>query len=126
LETSNSAKEALEYLKKNTFDLILLDMVLPDMSGYQLMDFITIQNQDTLIIVITGQASMDSAIGALRKGAYDYIRKPFEPDALITTFKNALNQKSLILLTRTIATRYCNWPVKYIEASRTLIKIIRI
>ena len=96
LKTSNSAKEAIEYLKQKTFDLVLLDMVLPDMSGHQVMDYIKKQNPDTLVIVITGHASMESAIGSLRKGAYDYIRKPFEPYDLLTTVKNALNQKRLI------------------------------
>jgi len=96
LKISNSAREAIECLEKNSFDLVLLDMLLPDISGRKVMDYIKIQCPDTMIIVITGHASMETAIGTLRKGAYDYIRKPFEPDDLLTTVKNALNQKKLI------------------------------
>ncbi|MBW2642824.1 MAG: response regulator, partial [Deltaproteobacteria bacterium] len=95
LKTCNSGKEAIEYLNKNTFDLVLLDIVISDMDGYQIMDYINKQSPDTLVIVITGNASTESAITALRKGAYDYIRKPFEPEELLITVKNSLDHKRL-------------------------------
>ena len=95
MQTSNSGKEAVECLAKNSFDLALLDIVLPDMNGHQLMDYINSQTPETLVIVITGHASIESAIESLRKGGYDYLRKPFEPDELSTTVKNALDKKRL-------------------------------
>ena len=95
LKTANSAKEAIEYLNKNYFDLILLNIGLPDMDGFQVMDHINRQSPKTLIIVMTGHASMESAVKALRKGAYDYLRKPFEPEKLLTTVKFALNQQKV-------------------------------
>ncbi len=95
LNTANSAKEAIEYLNKNYFDLILLNIGLPDMDGFQVMDHINRQSPKTLIIVMTGHASMESAVKALRKGAYDYLRKPFEPEKLLTTVKIALNQQKV-------------------------------
>jgi len=95
VQTSNSGHEAMEYLGKNTFDLVFLDLVMPDMDGFQVMDYINRQHPDTMVIIITGYASMESALKALRNGAYDYIRKPFEPEELLTRAKNALDQKKL-------------------------------
>jgi PAS domain S-box-containing protein len=95
MQTSNSGKEAVECLAKNSFDLALLDIVLPDMDGHKIMDYINSQSPETLVIVITGHASIESAVESLRRGGYDYLRKPFEPDELSTTVKNALDKKRL-------------------------------
>ncbi len=95
LEKSNSAKEAIEYLEKDIFDLVLLDIFMPDENGYKVMDYITSQSLDTLVIIMTGHASVESAIEALRKGAYDYLKKPFEPEELLARVENALNHKRL-------------------------------
>ena len=95
LNTANSAKEAIEFLNNNSFDLILLDLCLPDMNGYHVMDHISQQSLGALVIVLTGYASEESAIEALRRGAYDYLKKPFEPEKLLITVKNALNQKKI-------------------------------
>jgi len=95
LNTANSAKEVIEFLNNNSFDLILLDLCLPDMNGYHVMDHISQQGIETLVIVLTGYASEESAIEALRRGAYDYLKKPFEPEKLLITVKNALNQKKI-------------------------------
>ena len=95
LNTANSAKEAIEILNNNSFDLILLDLCLPDMNGYRIMDHISQPNLGALVIVLTGYGTEKSAIEALRRGAYDYIKKPFEPEKLLITVKNALNQKKI-------------------------------
>lgn len=95
IHTANSGKEAQHTLSQNAFDLALLDMVMPDMDGQQLMEHINMLNPETFIIFITGHASLDNALKALRKGAYDYLRKPFEYDELLKTVQNALDQKRL-------------------------------
>ena len=93
--TADSGKKAQDLLAKEVFDVVLLDIVMPDMDGLQLMDHIKAMHSDTFVIVITGYATLDSAVSALRKGAFDYIRKPFEYEELLKTIQNALNQKSL-------------------------------
>ncbi len=95
IHTGNSGREAIEYLAGNNFDLVLLDMVMPDMDGFQVMDYIEHQSPDTLVIVITGHASTESAVKALRSGANDYLTKPFEHEELLKTVKNAIDQKRL-------------------------------
>ncbi|MDY6792556.1 MAG: response regulator [Thermodesulfobacteriota bacterium] len=87
--------EAIKRVNRTSFDLVLLDLSLPDMEGYKVMDHIKRKSPDSLVIIITGFASIESAIKALRKGAYDYIRKPFEQQELLTTTENALENKRL-------------------------------
>ena len=105
IQTSNSGKEAVEYLANNSYDLVLLDVVIPDMDGHQIMDFINSKSPETLVIVITGHASTESAIESLRRGAYDYLRKPFEPEELLKTVENTLNRKRLEKEKKTIQTK---------------------
>ena len=93
--TANSGKEALTRLSRHDIDVVLLDIVMPDMSGLEIMDYINKQNSDTLVIVITGHGSEDSAIESLRRGAYDYLKKPFEFEELLKRVKNAVDQKRL-------------------------------
>ncbi|MGA1865817.1 MAG: response regulator [bacterium] len=95
IHTCNSGEDAMKFLDKNVFDLILLDIVIPDMDGRQIMDHITSRCPDTPIILMTGHASVESAITALRSGAYDYLKKPFEHEELLKTIHNALDQKRL-------------------------------
>ena len=95
ISTAGSGEEAREILQNRRFDVALVDMVIPDTDGHQLMDLIKEKNPDTDVIVITGNESLDFAIGALKRGAYDYVRKPFAFEELLTTVENALKQKKL-------------------------------
>jgi PAS domain S-box-containing protein len=92
LITADSGQQAIQYLSQNTVDLILLDIGLPDMDGYQVMDHICNKLPQTLVIVMTGDVTVESAVKALRKGAYDYLRKPFESTELLNTIENALDR----------------------------------
>ncbi len=94
--TTTSGREAVDLLSHETFDLLLLDMVIPDMSGFQIMDHINSSEREILTIVITGNASIESAVTALKKGAFDYLKKPFEYEELIKRVGNALQQKKLV------------------------------
>ena len=90
--TANSGQAAQEILSFHDFDLVLLDIVMPDMNGYRLMEYINTEHPDILVIVITGHASLNSAIEAIKRGAYDYLRKPFEYEELLNTVQNALDK----------------------------------
>jgi two-component system cell cycle sensor histidine kinase/response regulator CckA len=93
--TATSGLEAQNLLSSHQFDLALLDLVIPDIDGHQLLEHINRLYPETLVIIITGNGSLDSAVSALKKGAYDYLRKPFEYEELLATVQNALNQKRL-------------------------------
>jgi PAS domain S-box-containing protein len=95
VHTANGAVACMDYLSRWAFDLVLLDVVMPEADGFDVMEHIYHESPDTLVIIMTGHASMSSAIQALRKGAYDYLRKPFEAEELLTTIKNALENNML-------------------------------
>ena len=95
IQTRPNGQEALEALVKNDFDIALLDLMLPDIKGAEIMDHIESHAPETLAILMTGHASIESAVEALRNKAYDYLRKPFEYEELLKTVRNALDQKRL-------------------------------
>ncbi len=92
ITTADSGRQAIQYLSQNMVDLVLLDIGLPDMDGYQVMDHIGKKLPQTPVIVMTGEITVESAVKALRKGAYDYLRKPFESTELLNTIENALDR----------------------------------
>lgn len=95
VQTVYTGTGALKFMENKHFDLFLMDMRLPEMDGFELMAKTFRREPDAPVIVITGNASIDSATKALKMGAYDYLRKPFEPEDLIKNVKNALEQKRL-------------------------------
>ena len=91
--TANCGQDALTLLAQDTFDLAIIDVHLPDKLGTEIMDDVKARSPDSIVIFITGDANIDSALAALKCGAYDYLRKPFEFEELQKTVENALHQK---------------------------------
>ncbi len=87
--------EAVELLAKNSFDLLLLDVELPDMFGYQIMDSLKDENFGIPSIMLTGNATVETAIEALKKGAYDYLKKPVDHNLLLGTIDKAIKHGRL-------------------------------
>jgi DNA-binding response OmpR family regulator len=85
----------IRVLAEQEFPLVITDLRMPDIDGIAIIDFIRKRQLDTLVVVITGYASVDSVIDALRLGAYDYIMKPFGADLLRFTVKRALDYIAL-------------------------------
>ncbi|MES2325529.1 MAG: EAL domain-containing protein [Pseudomonadota bacterium] len=108
LVTATCGAEALAHLNKVRFDLVLLDLRLPDMSGHEVMDFINDRGIDADVIVMSGEVGIDAAIGALKRGAYDYLRKPYSREELLKTVGNALQQRRLELANQRIASQLEN------------------
>ena len=105
LVTAASGIEAIVLLNTWQFDLVLLDLCLPDISGHAVMDHIISKSIDTKVIVVSGDTGIEAAIGALKRGAYDFLRKPYTHEELGKTIDNALKQKSLENENRRIAWR---------------------
>lgn len=95
VDTADSAEEALKKLQAGKYDVYLLDMKMPGMSGIELLEKIKEVDQEAIVILITAYASVQTAIKALKEGAYDYLTKPVDPDELNHILENALKQKSL-------------------------------
>lgn len=90
-----SGSEALQELKNKSFDLVIADLMMPKMDGIKLLSEVRNIDPDLSFIVMTAFASVDSAIDAMKKGAFDYITKPFKVDEIKLTIKKSLDQKRL-------------------------------
>ncbi len=93
--TAADAKEALQKLEEHTWDIILLDIKMPGMNGLELQQRIREIDPTIVVIMITAYASVDTAVQALKAGAFDYITKPFDPDDLEHLIRNAIEKRQL-------------------------------
>jgi DNA-binding NtrC family response regulator len=95
VDCAENAKQALSILESKNFDIILADIKMPGMDGLEMHRRIKSLNRDSIVIIMTAFASVDTAVQALKDGAYDYITKPFDPDDLSHLIRNATSQISL-------------------------------
>ncbi len=90
VHTAGSGKKALERVESVTYDCILLDLVMPGTDGLEIMEKIKEKRPETPVIIVTGHASVDSAVSCLKNGAHDYLKKPVNHDELIKRIENTL------------------------------------
>lgn len=95
VETADSAREAMARLGMEHFDLLLLDLRMQELDGHRVMEYIADGGIDTTVIVVSGDASIDAAIESLRRGAHDFVRKPYAPEELMKRVENALRKRRL-------------------------------
>jgi DNA-binding NtrC family response regulator len=88
---ADGGKEALEIMSEENFPIVITNLEMSDIDGFGIIDFLKKRKRDSLIIVMTDHASIDSVIVALRLGAYDYIIKPFVPEFLLNTVLRAFD-----------------------------------
>ena len=93
--TADSAENALEIFSTNEIAATLTDIKMSGMDGIELLDQIKTIDDEAIVIIMTAYSSVDSAIAALRKGAFDYVTKPFVNEDLLQTIKNAIRTKEL-------------------------------
>ena len=95
IEGAANGKEALVKYNRNPFDLIITDLNMPEITGMEMIKSIKQQNDVTEFIIITGYASLDSAVEAVKMGAFDYIVKPFRMEELKVVVKNVRDKVAL-------------------------------
>ena len=93
--SAENAGKALTMIESDSFDIVLADIKMPGMDGLEMMGRIKLIKPDAIVIVMTAFATVDTAVRALKDGAFDYITKPFDPDDLTHLIRNASRQISL-------------------------------
>jgi len=97
VRVAENGERGLAMIKEEVFDIVILDLVMPGLSGMDFLHKVKEDFPDLLVIVITGYATVESAVEAMKRGAYDYIPKPFTPDALRMVVRRAIEKRELIL-----------------------------
>ncbi len=94
-EAAESGYGAVEKLQKTPFSIVITDLKMPGMDGIEVLKAIKILQPEVPVIIITGYSTVDTAVEAMKNGAFDYIAKPFTPDQMIEMVEKALEQKTV-------------------------------
>ncbi|HEX2639690.1 MAG TPA: sigma-54 dependent transcriptional regulator [Pyrinomonadaceae bacterium] len=94
--TASSGEAAMKFVESRRFDLVLTDLKMTGMSGLDLLKELTNFDKSIIVILLTAHGSVDSAVDALRLGAFDYLQKPYDKDKLLDTVSRALNKLSVL------------------------------
>ena len=93
--STSDSREASRLLEATAFDLIISDIMMPHLSGLQLLEIAKRQNPDVQVVLVTGYSTREMALEALRKGASGFIEKPFQTDQLLAAVREALWRRRL-------------------------------
>ncbi|ABE49451.1 response regulator receiver modulated diguanylate cyclase/phosphodiesterase with PAS/PAC sensor(s) [Methylobacillus flagellatus KT] len=104
-EICSSGEDALQLVMDIKFDLVLLDLSMPDMNGFDVLTELATYSAPPPVIVISGTKTLNAAIEAMRLGAYDFLRKPYQPEELLHTIENAIEKSRLETQNRSIHAR---------------------
>ena len=93
VEVALSGQEAFDKMKENTFDIVITDLKMPTIDGMDVLRHVRKEYPDTIVIMITGFSTVETAVEAMKLGAFDYIPKPFTPDEVSIVVKKALEKR---------------------------------
>jgi DNA-binding NtrC family response regulator len=96
VEPAPSGEAALKRLTGESFDLVLADIKMPGMDGLELLEIIKRKNPEQTVVMMTAFGQIETAVAAMKSGAYDFITKPFEHDALLLRLEKALERSALL------------------------------
>lgn len=96
VKTANSGRDALKKMSKESYDLVITDLIMPEMTGLELLDQIKEHHSDTEVILFTGYGSVQNAVDAMKKGAFGYFIKSHDPDELIIEIKKVAKLRQYI------------------------------
>src|SRR5207302_834790 len=129
-ERAGSVKAALEHISATEPDLVITDLKLPDGTGLDVIERVRAERPELPLIMITSYSSLESAIGALRAGAVDYLVKPFLNDEFLHAVDRALNERRMkrenAMLKRGLSAAYGTWPlIGESAAMRRVVELVR-
>ncbi len=96
VETAEDGKAGLDLILKYKYDRMLCDMKMPKMDGMGVLDKIVENNIENPVVMISGHGNVETAVEAIKKGAYDFIQKPLDLNRTLVTLRNALDNKEVI------------------------------
>jgi two-component system nitrogen regulation response regulator NtrX len=102
VDLAENGIEGLELYRKGGYDIVLCDIKMPEMDGLEVLEKIFEEEGDAQVIMISGHGNIDTAVEAIKKGAYDFIEKPLDLNRLLITIRNALDKSTLITETRVL------------------------
>jgi two-component system nitrogen regulation response regulator NtrX len=102
IEEASDGEEGLKKFKDKTYDVVLCDIKMPKLDGIEFLQKASESNGDVPIIMISGHGNIETAVEAVKKGAYDYISKPPDLNRLLITIRNAMEKNSLVTETKTL------------------------
>ena len=105
VDEAGDGAEGVAKIKEKTYDCILCDIKMPKMDGMEVLEVAREERPDTPFIVISGHGNIETAVDAVKKGAYDYISKPPDLNRLLITIRNAMDKRSLVAETKQLRKR---------------------
>ncbi len=102
VDEAEDGQKALEMIKENDYDVVLLDIKMPKMDGMEVLTHAMQESPDTPIIMISGHGTVENAVEATKKGAYDFISKPPDLNRLLITIRNAMDKATLVTETKVL------------------------
>lgn len=102
VDLAEDGELGLEAFKANKYDIVLCDIKMPNMDGMEVLDKLHELNHDTPVIMISGHGNIDTAVEAIKKGAYDFIEKPLDLNRMLVTIRNANEKKDLVTETKVL------------------------
>lgn len=108
VDDAEDGKAGLEMLNKKKYDLVLCDIKMPRMDGIEVLEKILEREDDIPVIMISGHGNVETAVDALKKGAYDFIEKPLDLNRILVSVRNALDRSTLVQETKVLKKRISN------------------
>jgi len=110
VDTSGSGRLALEKVQEESYDVVITDLKMPGMDGMEVLKAIKILQPEVPVIIITGYATVETAVEAMKSGAFDYISKPFTAEQIIEKAKAAVSQRAFVLESAEIGKNLEHYP----------------
>jgi len=114
VDEATNGLECMVKLKKDKFDVILMDIKMPQMTGMEALERVQMLAPETPVVMISGHGTIETAVEAVKKGAFDYISKPPDLNRLLITLRNAMDKSSLITETKVLQKKVTNAKVQEI------------
>ncbi len=125
VDEAGDGLEALTKLRKTKYDVVIMDIKMPKMDGLEALERVAILAPDTPVVMISGHGNIETAVEAVKKGAFDYISKPPDLNRLLITIRNAMDKSSLITETKVLKRRVARYKTPQIVGESEAISKIK-